>query len=136
MSNKFGTCVINNLGLCNGTRMVIENLLPNSVICRVGTGFNAGDMVIIPKIDVTSIDDGSLPFILRRRQFPLAVAFAMTINKSQGQIFQRVGLFLNEPIFDHGQTYVAFSRVPTSTALKVQSPNRHLVDNVVFREIL
>ncbi|KAK1343257.1 hypothetical protein QTO34_016035 [Cnephaeus nilssonii] len=38
-------------------------------------------------------------------------AFAMTINKSQGQTLDRVGIFLPEPIFRHGQLYVAFSRV-------------------------
>ena len=45
-----------------------------------------------------------------RRQFPLILAFAITINKSQGQTFNKVGLFLPAPVFNHGQLYVAFSR--------------------------
>lgn len=47
-----------------------------------------------------------------RRQFPVSLAFAMTINKAQGLEFQRVGLWLPVPVFAHGQMYVAFSRTP------------------------
>jgi ATP-dependent DNA helicase PIF1 len=33
-----------------------------------------------------------MPFTLRRRQFPIRLAYAMTINKSQGQTLRNVGL--------------------------------------------
>ena len=56
----------------------------------------------------------------RRRQFPVRVAFAMTVNKSQGQTFTgRVGLFLPEPVFDHGQFYVACSRTVSPDNMRV-----------------
>ena len=35
----------------------------------------------------------------------------MTINKAQGQTLQRVGVYLPDPCFTHGQLYVAASRV-------------------------
>ncbi|ETV63994.1 hypothetical protein H257_19069 [Aphanomyces astaci] len=47
------------------------------------------------------IDEGSqshLPFKLKRRQFAVKLAFAMTINKSQGQTLSRVGLILPSPL--------------------------------------
>ncbi|UYV74162.1 hypothetical protein LAZ67_11002273 [Cordylochernes scorpioides] len=53
--------------------------------------------------------DINIPFILKRQEFPLGLAFPMTINKAQGQTFARVGLLLQEPVFIHEQLYVAFS---------------------------
>ena len=34
----------------------------------------------------------------------------MTINKSHGQTFDHVGVFLDQPVFAHGQLYVALSQ--------------------------
>ena len=60
-----------------------------------------------------------LPLPLRRRQFPVRLAFAMTVNKSQGQSLKHVGLDLQSPVFSHGQLYVGLSRCTSGTRLKV-----------------
>ena len=59
------------------------------------------------------------PFKLVRRQFPIIVLFAMTINKSQGQSLGHVGLYLPKDVLCHGQLYVALSRVKTKEGFKI-----------------
>ncbi|TMX04709.1 hypothetical protein EJD97_005663 [Solanum chilense] len=58
-----------------------------------------------------SPNDSKCPFKLNRRQLPVAPCFALTINKSQGQSLNHVGLYLPKQVFTHGQLCVALSRV-------------------------
>ncbi|KAH1035116.1 hypothetical protein GYH30_055198 [Glycine max] len=76
-----------------------------------------------------------------RRQFSFIVSYAMTINKSQGQSLQNVGLYLPKPVFIHGQLYVAFSRVQSKSGLKILIHDKegkplNIMTNVVFKEVL
>lgn len=72
----------------------------------------------------------------------IRLAYAMTFNKSQGQTLDKVGIYLRQPVFDHGQLYVSFSRVRSSEYFKVlvmqfeQLNNLEFVytDNVVYRQ--
>ncbi|KAJ1701083.1 hypothetical protein LUZ63_000862 [Rhynchospora breviuscula] len=71
-------------GLCNGTRMIITNLGTRVLGARIITGPGKGKDIQIPRI-LFSHKDQKLPFIMKRKQFPVRVSYAMTINKSQGQ---------------------------------------------------
>ncbi|GFV15902.1 ATP-dependent DNA helicase [Trichonephila clavipes] len=64
-----------------------------------------------------------MPFEFKLLQFPERLAFAMTINKAQGQSLQECGLNLENPCFSHGQLYVACSRVGKPSDLFVYAPD-------------
>ena len=126
-------------GLCNGTRLKFLQLSTSKkiMICeRLGL---RRELVYIPRIKLSTLPNDGLPFILTRTQFPLKLCFAMSINKSQGQSFDSVGLYLpeNSRIFGHGQLYVALSRCRRRDGIKVDiATKKKLIDNIVYREVL
>eukprot|EP00889_Picochlorum_renovo_P006379 jgi/Picre1/33409/NNA_008733.t1 len=93
-------------GVSNGTRMVVTKILNHSIKARVVHGPSTGREVLITRVVMTQ-SLGS--FVLQRTQLPIRVAFAMTINKAQGLTLQRVGVYLQDDVFSHGQLYVALS---------------------------
>jgi len=67
-------------------------------------------------------------------QFPLKLAWALTIHKSQGQTFEKVFIDMNTGAFAHGQTYVALSRCRTLNGIILKKPisiNDVIIDKVV-----
>ena len=59
------------------------------------------NMVLIPRMALDS-DLSDLPVPFWQLQFPVHLAYAVTINKAQGQTVKHVGLNLSSPVFSHG----------------------------------
>ncbi|QRV97710.1 ATP-dependent DNA helicase PIF1 [Ceratobasidium sp. AG-Ba] len=83
-------------GVCNGTRAVIEKMGSKVLEVKLLTGNNAGSTVFVPRITLSS-EESDFGFVLERRQFPVRLAFAMTINKSQGQSVNTLKMYICFP---------------------------------------
>ncbi|XP_074341982.1 uncharacterized protein LOC141679381 [Apium graveolens] len=127
------------LGLCNRTRMIVTKCLKFCVECEVICRSFVGSRHFIPRMELCP-SDTRLSFKLVRKQMPLQLCYAMTINKFQGQSLENVGLYLPNFIFSHGQFYVSISRVtlPKGLSIFVDDKNgnaTNITNNVVYKEI-
>ena len=129
-------------GHCNGTRYYTNSLHDHVIEATIATGVHAGKRLFIPRIPMRP-SDNIFPFQMERRQFPVKMCFAMSANKSQGQTLSRIGIYLTQDFFSHGQLYVAMSRVQNKKNIKIvtfngQFPDKEgtYTDNVVYKEIL
>ena len=128
-------------GLCNGTRLIFREVssdgrLMHCSIVKDGVSRE----VAIPRITLRP-GEKEYPFEWSRRQFPVRAAFASTINKAQGESLKRIGIWLPEPVFGHGQLYVALSRVGAPEWVTIAIRPRegepaNQTRNVVFQEVL
>lgn len=125
-------------GICNGTRAVLTQASRRVLEFRVLGGEHAGRMAFVPRISLSPANS-DLPFQFKRRQFPVRLAFSMTINKSQGQSVKNIGLDLQTPVFTHGQLYVALSWCRSSHCIKAifhEDSIHSVTTNIVYPGVL
>ena len=122
-------------GLCNGTRLIVWDLQRHVICAEIITSEHRGQYVMLPKIALSS-QDSALPVNIVRCQFPVRLAYCLTINKAQGQSLKYVGVYLPKPVFSHGQLYVAVSRAKSFAGLKVFASTGRCTHNIVYREVL
>ena len=79
---------INQLKLYDGTRLSVKKLMTNIIEAKILTGPLKGEDILLPRIPMILTD---MSFQFKRLQFPIRLAFAITINKAQGQSLEFCG---------------------------------------------
>ncbi|KAG6527881.1 hypothetical protein ZIOFF_010015 [Zingiber officinale] len=131
------------LGLCNGTRLICRSLGRNFINAEIITRPHKDTRYFLHRMPLKSEENSGLPFELTRKQFPIRLSFALTINKSQGQTIPNVGIFLRNHVFSHGQLYVALSRGVSEQTTKILVTDGNIerrlgvyTRNVVYKDVL
>lgn len=108
----------------NGTTGEVVDFLEEYVIVRSD---RHNELLHVEKVtwenSVFELDKEKNKVVMRTigkfTQFPLKLAYAITIHKSQGLTLDRVYIDFGKGMFAHGQTYVAFSRARTLEGLEI-----------------
>ena len=115
--------------LCNGTRLVIKKLMKNIVEASILNGKFRGESVLLPRIPMISTE---VHIEFKWIQFPIRLAFAKTINKSQIQTMSVCGFNLGTPFFlTNNYLYVACSCKGKLSSLFVLAKDGQ-TKNIVF----
>ena len=91
------------------TRIVLNNRMPDGVSAVMVKFDSIEEMVEVKRVTATYHLGQAIE--VKREQFPLALAYAMTIHKSQGLSLDSVVCDLKTAIFACGMSYVVLSRV-------------------------
>jgi hypothetical protein len=120
--------------------MIVLNMCDRVLEVMLIGGDHHGETALIPRITLSpSSSTADFTFRLKHCQFPVRLAFVMSINRSQGQTVKHVGIDLTNPVFTHGQLYVAFSRATSPVNVKVLLPHdvsSAIAENIVYPEVL
>jgi hypothetical protein len=123
--------------LFNGTRVQILQIQRNLLKVKVLTG-TSDHIAYLGRRKFEygrKRNEPGIPFT--RTQYPLEPGFCMTVNKSQGQTLDRVGVDLtSRQCFSHGMLYTALSRVRSASSLRILSGLGDKAVNVVDMELI
>ncbi|XP_075636963.1 uncharacterized protein LOC142609264 [Castanea sativa] len=129
--------------LCNGTRLICRGCFNNVIDAEILTGQYVGTRVFLPRIPLKTTESVHLPFVMIKRQFPIRLSFAITINKAQGQTIPTVGIYLPDHVFSHDQLYVVLSRGVSQSTTKILVQKETIPEeegvhtrNIVYKDVL
>jgi len=81
--------------MCNGTQLLCRGLFKNMLDVKILTGSNAGKRAFLAIINIKIDTSSWFSFVLSRKQSPVRLSFAITINMSQGQTILNVRIYLS-----------------------------------------
>ena len=107
----------------NGSIGIVTDLTANSIHLKIKNKVHKITQDTWEKFDYL-IKDGEVlhEVVATFTQYPIKLAWAVTIHKSQGQTFEKVIIDLDRGSFAPGQTYVALSRVTSLEGLFLTRP--------------
>eukprot|EP00918_Siedleckia_nematoides_P056940 GHVU01124209.1.p1 GENE.GHVU01124209.1~~GHVU01124209.1.p1 ORF type:complete len:993 (+),score=88.19 GHVU01124209.1:3246-6224(+) len=123
--------------LCNGRRLIIRSITRDPWLIVASYLDEPETTVFIPRIKFV-VDPDLCGFEWTRVQFPVVPAYVTTINKAQGQTVLRVGVFLDVPVFAHGQLYTAATRTRSASDIMFFIPHHQTREtlNIVLHQAL
>ena len=124
-------------GLANGTKLKVIEMYEHNLVLKILTGPNKNEIVHLPRITLSQRLKSEATLLVRK-QFPINLAYALTIDKSQGQSLKRVGIYLCSECFAHGQLYTALSRATNPKMLCYYiglTGEQECTTNVVWKEV-
>ena len=115
----------------NGSIGTVTELSTNSIHLKIKNKVHKIMQDTWEKFDYL-IKDGQVTHevVATFTQYPIKLAWAVTIHKSQGQTFEKVIIDLDRGSFAHGQTYVALSRVTSLEGLFLTRPIE--ISDIIF----
>jgi ATP-dependent DNA helicase PIF1 len=125
-------CTINldmDNGICNGSQGIVTDIIQTDNRTIPVVQFANG---IIKHIDIHYWQSEDFP-ALAIGQYPLCLAWALTIHKIQGATLDMAEIDIGQSIFEYGQTYVALSRVQSLNGLYLSAfqPQKILANPIV-----
>ena len=135
-------------GHCNGTRYLVKHigtyrLLLEKLNTKLG---DTNTTLLLPRIPMVH-KNKHIPCTVSQLQFPIKIAYCLTIDRAQGQSASKCGILLPKDVWTHGQIYVAFSRCGNPNNIYVWaeqsqfetynlSKQKTYVKNVVYNEVI
>ena len=130
--------VDNSRGIINGTMLELLFIGARYLQVRVMSGPQKGSVDLLTSYVFTVTSDASgLPFTVVRRQYPIILAYCLSVHKAQGQSLDMVGIVFESDPFAHGQLYVALSRAASWDRVRVVLRNlEETIRNLVFLHLI
>jgi len=106
-------------GICNGSQGTIIDFIENRPVIK----FNNGITKTLSEHCWQSVDYPTISI----KQYPLQLAWAITIHKMQGATLESAVMDLGNNVFENGQIYVALSRVKSLDGLYLTEFNPRVI---------